>query len=509
MKTIFTVLTMIGLLTFCLADSLSADRLLYEHTVHKENKSVSVTKGHPWWQGDGDATTRDGDITVSAEKRIFDVSESQAKSSVSSSVSISCNVDDGSFVGVAQIKGTADTGASAFLASKYDGIASSGIPDTLSTGDLDKYQGKSGNKNKTAYMLRLPGLNSSLLYSGIKRHGVLLKKGTEVFGVKFFSRSEDLDFDESASTVKQKKVGATDQEIVDMFSPYASASGSAQTNGGASISNQVPSVSADTSMKGKTQTKFSAYSLPPPQQKNVRNIQNARSIPSSGSSSSDDESRSSSDDASNSILLTGTISGPSTAKAGESISLSVKTSRPYAYVYWYLKAPGESGMGKHLKSIDNQYLLWQSASLSYKFGDSDSGEYLFKAYLSDDPGGSITTGADHKVSVSSRRPSPPSSKTSQTTGLSGPSTASAGSRVSVSLKTDTPFSSVYWYLKAPGESGLGSSGIGYTSGGRRSYSALKSHTFSSSDSGDYVITAYIYKSSDSSTYQMSHTVRVK
>ena len=99
MKTIFAFLTIIGLFLF--TGSLSAERLLYEHTVHRENKSVDVTKGHPWWQGDGDATTRDGDILVSAEKRIFDVSESQAKSTVSSSVSISYNVDDGSFVGVA------------------------------------------------------------------------------------------------------------------------------------------------------------------------------------------------------------------------------------------------------------------------------------------------------------------------------------------------------------------------------------------------------------------------
>ena len=187
------MMTMIGLLTFCLAGSLSAERLLYEHTVNRENEAVEVTRGHPWWEGDGDATTRDGDITVSAEKRIYDVSESQAKSSVSSSVSISCNVD-GSFVGVAQINGTADTGVSAFLANSYSGIASSGIPDTLSTRDLDKYQGKAGNKNKTAYVVRLPGVNSSLLYSGIKRHGVLLKKGFDLGPLNLFSREKKLGF---------------------------------------------------------------------------------------------------------------------------------------------------------------------------------------------------------------------------------------------------------------------------------------------------------------------------
>ena len=205
MKTTFTILTIIGLLTFCLIGSLSADRLLYERTVHRENESVDVTEGHPYWQGDGDATTRDGDIMVSAEKRIFDVSESQAKSSVSSSVSISCNADDASFVGVAQIKGTTDTGASAYLASSYQNIASSGIPDTLSTNDLDTYQGKSGNASKTAYVLRLSGVNSSLLYTGIKRHGVFLQKGTSVGPIPVVrTKKRDLTFDGSASTVKQK-----------------------------------------------------------------------------------------------------------------------------------------------------------------------------------------------------------------------------------------------------------------------------------------------------------------
>ena len=269
MKTTFTILTIIELLTFCLAGSLSADRLLYEHSVHKENENVDVTKGHPWWQGDGDATTRDGDITASAEKRIFDVSESQAKATVSSSVEISCNVDDGSFVGVAQIKGTADMGASAFLANSYQGIASNGIPDTLSTSDLDTYQGKSGNASKTAYVLRLPGTNSSLLYSGIERHGVLLKKGTSLGPITIVpTKNRDLDFEDSASTVKQKAVGATDSDIIAMFSPYASANGSAQNNAGQGISNQVPSASADTNMDsddddGNSDTQTNNYVAPP------------------------------------------------------------------------------------------------------------------------------------------------------------------------------------------------------------------------------------------------------
>ena len=45
MKTIFAFLTIIGLFLF--TGGLSADRLLYEHTVYRENESVDVTKGHP------------------------------------------------------------------------------------------------------------------------------------------------------------------------------------------------------------------------------------------------------------------------------------------------------------------------------------------------------------------------------------------------------------------------------------------------------------------------------
>ena len=253
MKPIYTVLTTLVLLTFCLAGSAAAQRLLDEHEVVRENEDVDVTEGHPWWQGDGDATTRDGDIITSTSKHIHDVSESQAKSTVSSSVSISCNVDDGSFVGVAQIKGSASTKVSAFLASSYDQIDSSGIPVTLTTKDLNKYQGESGNADKTAYVVRPSGINNSLLYTGIKRHGVLLEKGTDILGVPLFSKRKDLNFSADASTVAQKSVDMTDDEILAMFSPYASASGSAQNNAGQSIENQVPSVSAHTDMKEDTE----------------------------------------------------------------------------------------------------------------------------------------------------------------------------------------------------------------------------------------------------------------
>ncbi len=90
---------------------------------------------------------------------------------------------------------------------------------------------------------------------------------------------------------------------------------------------------------------------------------------------------------------------------------------------------------------------------------------------------------------------------------SGSSSASAGSSYTVDLTTSTPFSSVYWYIKRTGTSGLGSS-IETDNGGSSSYSASMTYTFGSSDSGDYIITAYIYDYSDNSTYQVEHTVNV-
>ena len=327
----------------------------------------------------GDATTRDGDITVSAEKRIYDVSESQAKSSVSSSVSISCNVD-GSFVGVAQINGTADTGVSAFLANSYSGIASSGIPDTLSTRDLDKYQGKAGNKNKTAYVVvRLPGVNSSLLYSGIKRHGVLLNKGVDVFGLSFFSKQKDLDFDESASTVKQKKVGATDADIIVMFSPYAAASGSAQNNAGQGIGNQVPSASADTSMEGQTTTHIADGSGG-----------------SSGSSSPVVSPTPTTTTPTPATLSASLSASSSSVSPYESVSFDLTTTTAFSTVYWYVAGPGASGLGSNVKT-DYGGSSSYSASLSYSF--SGSGDYTITAYIYNYSDSSIYQ-SSHTVSVS-------------------------------------------------------------------------------------------------------------
>ena len=85
-------------------------------------------------------------------------------------------------------------------------------------------------------------------------------------------------------------------------------------------------------------------------------------------------------------------------------------------------------------------------------------------------------------------------------------TASAGSTHTASLTLASVYSSIYWYVKSPSESGLGTS-VSYVSGDGSSTSASFSWSVPSGASGDYVITAYTYLS-DNSVVQPSYTVTV-
>ena len=99
--------------------------------------------------------------------------------------------------------------------------------------------------------------------------------------------------------------------------------------------------------------------------------------------------------------------------------------------------------------------------------------------------------------------------TSDSPGLSpsgGSYAASPGGAHTASLTLPSAYSSIYWYVKSPSESGLGTS-VNWVSGDGSSTSATFSYTFASDASGDYVITAYTYLS-DNSIVQPSYTVSV-
>ncbi len=130
----------------------------------------------------------------------------------------------------------------------------------------------------------------------------------------------------------------------------------------------------------------------------------------------------------------------------------------------------------------------------------------------DNPGGRCFNGkvagnVKHSDDVSDQNSyetvSPPKSAS-----LSGSSSASAGGSVTIGLSTTTAFSSVYWYVAGPGESGLGSH-IETDTGSSSSTTESFTYTFASdATEGDWTITAYIYNYSDSSTYETSYTVNV-
>ena len=85
--------------------------------------------------------------------------------------------------------------------------------------------------------------------------------------------------------------------------------------------------------------------------------------------------------------------------------------------------------------------------------------------------------------------------------------ASAGDSHTANFTAAEAYSSVYWYVKSPSQTGLGTN-VETDTGGSSSYSASLLYTFPSDASGDYVITAYVYKYSDSSTYETSYSVSV-
>lgn len=97
---------------------------------------------------------------------------------------------------------------------------------------------------------------------------------------------------------------------------------------------------------------------------------------------------------------------------------------------------------------------------------------------------------------------------SATASLSGSSTATAGSTYQIDLTTPSAYRSVYWYVKSPSESGLGTQ-ISSVIGGSSSTTASLSWSIpSSASAGDHVITAYVYNDSDNSVYEVRHTVSV-
>ena len=103
---------------------------------------------------------------------------------------------------------------------------------------------------------------------------------------------------------------------------------------------------------------------------------------------------------------------------------------------------------------------------------------------------------------------PPSgSSFDETSSSSDSGTLSPGETIEAHFVADGPYSQVYWYVKAPGDTGYGTEVEIDTGDGVATVASL-SYTFPSDADGEYTITAYVYRSNQS-VYEESYTVTVE
>ena len=186
--------------------------------------------------------------------------------------------------------------------------------------------------------------------------------------------------------------------------------------------------------------------------------------------------------------------GSYTASAGDTHEVNLVADGPYSQVYWYVKAPGDTGSYGTQVEIDSGDGVTSDASLSYTFPADAAGEYTITAciYRSDQS----VYEESYTVTIS---------------GLSssdGSYTARPGGTHQANLVADGPYSQVYWYVKAPSDTSVYGTQVEIDSGDGAASNASLSYTFPAVVTGDYTITAYIYRS-DLSVYEESYTVTVE
>ena len=89
----------------------------------------------------------------------------------------------------------------------------------------------------------------------------------------------------------------------------------------------------------------------------------------------------------------------------------------------------------------------------------------------------------------------------------GSSMVTAGRSYTVDLSVPSGYTSIYWYMKSPSQSGLGTSVSSVSDSTGNATSASYTYSIPSDASGDYVLTAYITLS-DSTIAESSYTVSV-
>lgn len=174
-----------------------------------------------------------------------------------------------------------------------------------------------------------------------------------------------------------------------------------------------------------------------------------------------------------------------------------------------------SWSGKGEIKLVPYYWKWVLAGV-IPSGSWESADKEFHRELTDESSGSWTVKKDHKTLPKPKLVPVPDDdddvipETPQNIVLvpsDGSSMVTAGSTYTVDLSVPPGYTLIYWYLKAPSESGLGTSVATTTGSGSISTSASYTYSIPSDASGDYVLTAYIYLS-DNTIAESSYTVSV-
>lgn len=438
---------------------------------------------------------RFADIEVEVYYQIYDQPNgSKAKSVVYSGVEIFAL--DIAFTGFGSISGTADENHTKQFAGQLktdEGVLSKrgkvktalmesdGRPIELGSSHFGAYSAwykKAPDKQRKKYgdsetfHFAHPTEDPHVFYTAMQQHPVHFGEGFNLFTamrLKKEKKARSLTLSEFASLEKQKVGNPSDADIAKMFAPYAMAKGESYGVKNKDMSGTVPWIRVDTT-------------------------QPATKIPKKGDAG----------DYNFGILLA--AEDVYTAQGGDTHEAVMYTSNS-SKVEWYLKAPGDSGRGTLVETDTNT----EEARYSFSFADDASGSYVITAVVS--PASGPGYEGSYTVSVT-----PKSTSTTGTENTGSPMyslvssdgvyTAEAGTGHEANFSTTQAYSYVYWYVRSPSETGLGT-GVDTDYGDSSSTTTAQlSYSFPSGVSGDYVITAYVYDGDGTTVYETSYTVTV-
>ncbi|MDE0013415.1 MAG: hypothetical protein OXU36_19880, partial [Candidatus Poribacteria bacterium] len=177
--------------------------------------------------------------------------------------------------------------------------------------------------------------------------------------------------------------------------------------------------------------------------------------------------------------------GAYTANAGDSHTAKFTAPSAYSSVYWYVKSPSDTSTYGTSQEIDQGDGSTKTASFTYTFPTGVSGTYQILAYVY--PGGGSVYDLKYTVSVeattTTTTPGGSTTPTYSLTSANGSYTATAGGSHTANFTTSSAYSSVYWYVKSPSASGLGTNVETDTGDGSTTTTASMTYTFPAGTSG--------------------------